>query len=81
MSGTGASLWREGIFAFRRNVSRVLLGKDWGRLLQVSQPALAYSVKVGLDIAIEALKEGRRLKKASIDELSAAAKQTLPLSA
>ena len=30
--------------------------------------------KVGLDVAVEALKECRRLKKASIDELSAAAK-------
>ena len=30
--------------------------------------------KVGLDVAIEALKECRRLKKASIDELATAAK-------
>ena len=29
---------------------------------------------IGLDVAIEALKESRRLKKASIDELWAAAK-------
>ena len=33
-----------------------------------------FRYKIGLDVAIEALKESRRLKKASIDELWAAAK-------
>jgi len=36
--------------------------------------AIDFGSKVGLDVAIEALKECRRRKKASIDELAAAAK-------
>jgi len=51
-----------------------------GATLRVFSPAktvadcFKFRSKVGLDVAIEALRECRRLKKASIDELSAAAK-------
>jgi len=49
-----------------------------GATLRVFSPTktdcFKFRSKVGLDVAIEALKECRRLKKASIDELSAAAK-------
>jgi len=51
-----------------------------GATLRVYSPAktvadcFKFRSKVGLDVAIEALKECRQLKKASIDELAAAAK-------
>jgi predicted transcriptional regulator of viral defense system len=51
-----------------------------GATLRVFSPAktvadcFKFRSKVGLDVAIEALRECRRLKKASTDELSAAAK-------
>ncbi len=51
-----------------------------GATLRVFSPAktvadcFKFRSKVGLDVAIEALKECRRRKKASIDELAAAAK-------
>jgi predicted transcriptional regulator of viral defense system len=47
-----------------------------GATLRVFNPAktVADCNKIGLDVAIEALKESRRLKKASMDELWAAAK-------
>lgn len=51
-----------------------------GRVIRVFTPAktvadcFKFRYKIGLDVAIEALKESRRLKKASIDELWAAAK-------
>jgi hypothetical protein len=51
-----------------------------GATLRVFSPAktvadcFKFRSKVGLDVAIEALRECRHLKKASIDELSAAAK-------
>jgi len=51
-----------------------------GATLRVFSPAktvadcFKFRHKIGLDVAIEALKESRRLKKASIDELWAAAK-------
>lgn len=51
-----------------------------GRVMRVFTPAktvadcFKFRYKIGLDVAIEALKESRRLKKASIDELWAAAK-------
>jgi predicted transcriptional regulator of viral defense system len=51
-----------------------------GGVIRVFTPAktvadcFKFRYKIGLDVAIEALKESRRLKKASIDELSAAAK-------
>lgn len=50
------------------------------RVIHVFNPAktvadcFKFRYKIGLDVAIEALKESRRLKKASIDELWAAAK-------
>jgi predicted transcriptional regulator of viral defense system len=51
-----------------------------GATLRVFSPAktvadcFKFRNKIGLDIAIEALKESRRTKKATMDELSAAAK-------
>jgi predicted transcriptional regulator of viral defense system len=51
-----------------------------GRVIRVFTAAktvadcFKFRYKIGLDVAIEALKESRRLKKASIDELWAAAK-------
>jgi predicted transcriptional regulator of viral defense system len=51
-----------------------------GRVIRVFTPAktvadcFKFRHKIGLDVAIEALKESRRLKKASIDELWTAAK-------
>lgn len=51
-----------------------------GRLIHVFSPAktvadcFKFRYKIGIDVAIEALKESLRLKKASIDELWAAAK-------
>ena len=51
-----------------------------GVVLHVFSPAktvadcFKFRRKIGLDVAIEALKESRRLKKASVDELWAAAK-------
>jgi hypothetical protein len=51
-----------------------------GAALRVFSPAktvadcFKFRSKVGLDVAIEALKECRQQKKASIDELAAAAK-------
>jgi predicted transcriptional regulator of viral defense system len=51
-----------------------------GATLRVFSPAktvadcFKFRSKVGLDVAIEALKECRQQKKASIDELAAAAK-------
>jgi predicted transcriptional regulator of viral defense system len=51
-----------------------------GRVIRVFTPAktvadcFKFRYKIGLDVAIEALKESRRLKKASIDELWTAAK-------
>jgi predicted transcriptional regulator of viral defense system len=51
-----------------------------GTTLRVFNPAktvadcFKFRNKIGLDVAIEALKESRRLKKASMDELWAAAK-------
>jgi predicted transcriptional regulator of viral defense system len=51
-----------------------------GRVIRVFTPAktvadcFKFRYKIGLDVAIEALKESHRLKKASIDELWAAAK-------
>lgn len=54
--------------------------QESGATLRVFSPAktvadcFKFRHKIGLDVAIEALKESRRLKKASIDELWAAAK-------
>ena len=54
--------------------------QESGATLPVFSPAktvadcFKFRHKIGLDVAIEALKESRRLKKASIDELWAAAK-------
>ena len=51
-----------------------------GRVIRVFTPAktvadcFKFRYKIGLDVAIEALKECRRLRKASINELSVAAK-------
>lgn len=51
-----------------------------GRVIRVFTAAktvadcFKFRYKIGLDVAIEALKESRRLKKASVDELWAAAK-------
>jgi predicted transcriptional regulator of viral defense system len=51
-----------------------------GRIIRVFTPAktvadcFKFRYKIGLEVAIEALKESRRLKKASVDELWAAAK-------
>jgi hypothetical protein len=51
-----------------------------GRTLKVYTPAktvadcFKFRNKIGTDVALEALKECRRLKKASMDELWAAAK-------
>jgi predicted transcriptional regulator of viral defense system len=51
-----------------------------GQVIRVFTPAktvadcFKFRYKIGLDVAIETLKESRRLKKASIDELWAAAK-------
>ncbi|MGB6482233.1 MAG: type IV toxin-antitoxin system AbiEi family antitoxin domain-containing protein [Candidatus Acidiferrales bacterium] len=51
-----------------------------GRVIHVSTPAktvadcFKFRYKIGLDVAIEALRESRRLKTASIDELWTAAK-------
>jgi hypothetical protein len=61
------SLWDERIFHFRRN-SRVFSPA------KTVADCFKFRSKVGLDVAIEALKECRQLKKASIDELAAAAK-------
>jgi hypothetical protein len=65
--GSHASLWREGISRSRR-------------ILKVYTPAktvtdcFKFRNKIGLEVALEALRESRRLRKASMDELWAAAK-------